>query len=65
MFIYLCIYLFVTMLKTFKFASSILFETHIVPDGSSRILKLPLNLSKLLKIDSNIVLVCINQDINQ
>ena len=53
------------MLKTFKFASSILFEAHIVPDGSSRILKLPLNLSKLLKIDSNIVLVCINQDINQ
>ena len=35
------------MLKTFDFKSSVLFGTHILLDGTSRVLKLPLHLSKL------------------
>ena len=47
------------VLKVLKFTSSVLFGMHIIQDGLSRVLQLPLHLSKLTR-NSNAIFDCIH-----
>ena len=48
----------VIILKTYKFKSSVSFGTHTLLDKSSRVLQVPTHLSRLITIDSNVILDC-------
>ena len=48
------------MLNTLRFKSSVLFGTHTVLDKSSRVLELPVHLSRLTATGSSVTLDCIH-----